>query len=765
MDDIHELRYRENTNLRALDVTLFTALANPGNAYVLFSWSVKLKFGGSISKSFTRNSIACLLLLVSALAFASNLKPAKAAMVPYDSGNPTPEEQLVLEYVNRARANPIAEGQRLGIDIHEGLDNPQYVGPRPPLAMSPELLSIAEGHSEDMYNQNYYSHNDPNGSTPFDRMTNAGYSYVMAGENMAGSMGSMSPGDIEDFMMVDSGTAGRLHRVNLLDIWPYPCSGGTPCIYQEIGIGYVNMPTPNSIGLTTMITEDFGASMNGPFLLGAVYNDLNGNNFYDIGEGIGGVTITPSSGSYYAISSSSGGYAIPVGTSGTITVTAQGPGFGPITKTVTLTGTNVKLDFTSNSSPTTTITTSAQTSSTSTSQTITTTQMSSTQSSTTTSPYTSQTTTFNYVPPSITLNTPSTSIGSTVHVSGAGFATSDTTCNLSGDGVVNSQSCTLVDGTLSASFTVGNVSTRSYTITATGSPNQDTASAVLLVTSNTNQATTTTTGGIPTSTKTIANNSTATQSSASGFAIIPSTSAITLTQGGAGSETLTVFFLNGFNSSITLIASWLENSPSGVTVNVLSPLTPSGESQATSQLTVTANSTATPGSFIIRITGSNGSMGQTESTDIGVNISQATYTTTQTEATTSTPTPTTSSTTISVPSTSMTLSLPTQPASCVVSSSTAGSDLAPLVQKLRLFRDQLVLKSKAGTAFLLLFNTWYYSFSPQLSTFISTHSTDRSTLRGGLYPLVTALFASYYAYSLASPLGVEAATILAGTIA
>src|SRR2546430_434316 len=52
----------------------------------------------------------------------------------WDCGDPTPQEQMVLEIINRARANPDAEGVRLGIDIHEGLPQPSLVGPRPALA-------------------------------------------------------------------------------------------------------------------------------------------------------------------------------------------------------------------------------------------------------------------------------------------------------------------------------------------------------------------------------------------------------------------------------------------------------------------------------------------------------------------------------------------------------------------------------------------------------------------------------------------------------
>ena len=38
------------------------------------------------------------------------------------------------------------------------------------------------------------------------------------------------------------------------------------------------------------VTEDFGISGTNSFLTGAVYNDANGNNFYDLDEGVPGVT-------------------------------------------------------------------------------------------------------------------------------------------------------------------------------------------------------------------------------------------------------------------------------------------------------------------------------------------------------------------------------------------------------------------------------------------------------------------------------------------
>ncbi len=65
-------------------------------------------------------------------------------------------------------------------------------------------------------------------------------------------------------MMVDAGTPGRPHRVNLLDlINPYPC-GDPPCAYSEVGIGYFGGATPNGMGLTSLITEDFGTASTAP---------------------------------------------------------------------------------------------------------------------------------------------------------------------------------------------------------------------------------------------------------------------------------------------------------------------------------------------------------------------------------------------------------------------------------------------------------------------------------------------------------------------
>jgi len=698
-----------------------------------------------------RTRFASLAILV--LAISTILLPlmiftpiARAASILYNSGDPTPDEQLVLEYINRARANPIAEGQRLGIDIHEGLSDPTLVGARPPLAMNPILLDTATAHTLDMYNHNYFSHNDPNGTTPFDRMVHAGYNYAMAGENMAGGV-DMASSQLEDFMMIDSGTPGRPHRVNLLDIFPYPC-GTPPCIYSEVGIGYLNAPTPDGQGLSSLITEDFGAtSYTGPFLLGVVYNDQNGNNFYDIGEGISGVTITPNTGTYYAISSTSGGYAVPIGSSGTITVTASGPGFGPITKTVTLTGTNVKLDFTTSGQITTTST--------------------SLQATSTLVTTTSQTTTSILTVPSITINPISATTGSIIDVTGSGFSTADVTCTLSGK-AVGTSTCAISNGIVTASYIVANVPIGPYTITASGIEAGDSASSTFTVSTLLTQTTTTrstytnetsksTTYGSTNSTTTITQSSTniTSPTKTADFLLISSAPTITMTQGGSGSATITIYSLNGFSSTITLTSSWIGNAPAGVLVSITSPVTPDSGGAAASPLIVTANVTATPGAYVIQVSGISAS----QSHIVTINIVVQAFQSANTSSTTIT------SATSATSMTSMTSTSLTLPSSCPVSYAVSGSELAPLAEELRIFRDHSITKTRSGLAFMILFNSWYYSLTPHLTSYLRLHSAQRELFRYGLYPLIAILYVSRYAYLFVSPVNAEGGAMTAGIIA
>lgn len=53
------------------------------------------------------------------------------------------------------------------------------------LAEDPETIEVARDHCRDMFARGYFSHNTPDGLTPFDRIEDAGVDYQVAGENLA----------------------------------------------------------------------------------------------------------------------------------------------------------------------------------------------------------------------------------------------------------------------------------------------------------------------------------------------------------------------------------------------------------------------------------------------------------------------------------------------------------------------------------------------------------------------------------------------------
>jgi uncharacterized protein YkwD len=271
----------------------------------------------------------------------------------YSHGDPTAEEQYIVELINRARANPTAEGIMLATvtdpailaaytywNVNKEKLKTDFAGypVQPPLAISPKLTSAARLHSKDMSDNNFQGHEGSNGSQLQDRLNNAGYTgWTAGGENVSAYSRNLLYGHVG--FNVDWGVPSLGHRMNIMNF-----EGD---FFTEVGIGIVHDARPAPHVGPIIITECFG-NANGPFLVGVVYNDANKNKFYDVGEGIPGVRITPSTGTYYATTSTSGGYAIPITATGAMTVTAAGGSLtSPITLNVTLDDEdNVKLDFT-----------------------------------------------------------------------------------------------------------------------------------------------------------------------------------------------------------------------------------------------------------------------------------------------------------------------------------------------------------------------------------------------------------------------------------
>jgi uncharacterized protein YkwD len=246
---------------------------------------------------------------------------------------PTAVEQLFLEELNDARANPAAYGASIGLDL-------STVAPSQPLAFNTQLIEAARLHSQDMDARGYFSHTTPEGLDPGARISQAGFFWNSWGESIAGGSLYPNPSDALSALIIDNGVPDLGHRLQLLAMT------ATFQGQNQVGIGILQ----NGTGpLTNYYTIDTASSAGaGPFLTGVVFNDANGNGKYDVGEGLGGVTITVNGAPTFA-TWASGGYAIPLAP-GTYTVTASGPGLpAPITQTVTLGGSNVRLNFTPSS--------------------------------------------------------------------------------------------------------------------------------------------------------------------------------------------------------------------------------------------------------------------------------------------------------------------------------------------------------------------------------------------------------------------------------
>ncbi|MDA0657739.1 MAG: FG-GAP-like repeat-containing protein [Planctomycetota bacterium] len=266
------------------------------------------------------------------------------AVVTMPTVTMTAHEQMLLELVNRARANPLVEASRYGLgDLNQGISGAQITSvPKQPLAPHQALVNAAVGHSQNMLDLDYFSHTDLQGRSPSDRAAAAGYS-AGAGENIAwgGSTGSIDQGqhvlDRHRDLFLSAG-----HRRNILfDTYRELGTGVRFGVFVHQGVGYN----------ASMVTENFGNRGGNFFITGVAYRDnLVNDDFYSLGEGSNGVTITatPVTGGdfYTVVTGASGGYGLQV-PAGTYTVTATGGSVnGVLTMSQIVVGSaNVKVDF------------------------------------------------------------------------------------------------------------------------------------------------------------------------------------------------------------------------------------------------------------------------------------------------------------------------------------------------------------------------------------------------------------------------------------
>ena len=327
----------------------------------------KLEFFDARNSGRNRVSVFIVAGLIGMAAFSQ-----ARAQTQYSIGNPTNEEQYMLELINRARANANAEAARLGLSGPQ--EGPPTINGQvwtipisvQPLSWNPLLQNAAQGQAKilndgDQFFSGQSPHTYPNGmSSPQARIAAAGY--AAAPYNGPTNNGAF-PGP-EDIYEAEGQGSGPFTGANLVsavlqghnDLYTDQTVPGrghrsttTLAFFREIGIG-ISAGTDNGQNATwdsLYIVQDFGTQTNSaPFITGVVYQDTNGNGFYDPGEGIGGIRVDVTGNGFFAVTSASGGYSVPVAGNGSYTVTFSGGSFPVTQRNATVANSlNAKLDF------------------------------------------------------------------------------------------------------------------------------------------------------------------------------------------------------------------------------------------------------------------------------------------------------------------------------------------------------------------------------------------------------------------------------------
>jgi uncharacterized protein YkwD len=117
---------------------------------------------------------------------------------------PTISNSSLTGSTNLSSTNAVAAEQQ-AVSL---LNADRHANGLPALQVDSRLTTLAQNYAQDMINRNYFSHTNPEGQSPFDRMKQAGISYSYAGENIAMDQNVTAA---EAALMSDSG-----HRANIL---------------------------------------------------------------------------------------------------------------------------------------------------------------------------------------------------------------------------------------------------------------------------------------------------------------------------------------------------------------------------------------------------------------------------------------------------------------------------------------------------------------------------------------------------------------------
>lgn len=334
---------------------------------------------------------------------------AGPAQRPWNQGDPTPEEQAALEWLNAARRDPVGTLDGLlglarsdaviaaflagqagtgAVQLRQNLQAAWDVArdraqaypsssaiSTEPLALYPlfQARAAALGAGVQLPPPDAPAERPvPSTLYPTPQVSTllSGPANLFGGPDATGGSAAFGPcganyAQLDQANLYDPAITGREYVLSLL---ANPGSGspapsflrqGDPLPGLTLGhtrMAGVSIQPSTGVGRTLTVlrasseflTQDdlpFGSAAT-VFVTGVAYRDSNSNGAYDPGEGIGGVTIRADRGEWCAVTAAAGGYAIPVpANSGDYILTAQGGPFAGPLQSVTVGSGSVKADW------------------------------------------------------------------------------------------------------------------------------------------------------------------------------------------------------------------------------------------------------------------------------------------------------------------------------------------------------------------------------------------------------------------------------------
>ena len=214
----------------------------------------------------------------------------------FAAGDPSVIEMELLELINQARGNPLAVAASLDMDTDQILEElPELreilIEGLPPLNFNQKLYAAARAHIRDMVENGYYGHTSLDGRSFEDRIVESGYEPVATGE----SLGMLWFSEFIEPVEAVRSIFENMFRAELDPSMEEQRNILNPDL-KEAGIGFgVGVFESGSALWDVYLTIcDFGTSImdEDPCLKGLVYEDLDRNGLYSLGEGIPEIAVT-----------------------------------------------------------------------------------------------------------------------------------------------------------------------------------------------------------------------------------------------------------------------------------------------------------------------------------------------------------------------------------------------------------------------------------------------------------------------------------------